>query len=217
MCWDYSQVVHHRNHSAGRLAKNQSTKKRIFHLQVGKAKVFQTALVLLKTVGGFFKMFYMKQYFLIMFADKSEIEREAILHCERANLPQWTSCSPGFTTKEELYKYAHIPEWKCSKCGGFVPLTYQNNKQLIEHKMCFNCNHFRKQFEAMKTNKNKYIVNGGFYTVYPDDPQAVFKGFGGRLFHIKEIATGKVIDSRNVWHQGQIPKAWEFENTAEFM
>jgi hypothetical protein len=159
----------------------------------------------------------MEKWYLITHANKQFEGREQIFFSNRENLPPYTSCSPGFNTEKELKDHCRLPNWKCSKCGGEVSLTYHTNSILEENKMCFSCNHFREQFEKMKTNKNKFIINGGFYTVYPENSNSYFKGFGGRLFIIKNLKTGEIIHTKNLWHQGEIPKIWAAENTAEFV
>lgn len=162
----------------------------------------------------------MKQYFLITHADKTLQVREEIFFEEREKLPQWTSCSGGFDTIEALKEHNEIPDYKCSKCGGEVTLHYNNKAELEAHKMCFSCNHFRGQYEAMKTNPNKHVIDGVIYTIYPDAPNSLFKGYGGREFKIKPIiGDGKIIITHNLWCQGEVPQAWKanLQNTAEFV
>lgn len=161
----------------------------------------------------------MKKYYLITHANKDLQGREEILFEEAENLPAWTSRSPGFDTEEELRKHTNLPDWKCSKCGGEVTLTYCNNQQLIDHKMCFSCNHFREQAEKLKTNPCKFVIENHVYTVYPDNPNLLFKGFGGREFKIKPFNSDNIIITHNLWSQGEIPVAWrgDLPNTAEFV
>lgn len=161
----------------------------------------------------------MKHYFLITHANKDLQGREEVLFEEADKLPAWTSRSPGFDTEEELRKYTNLPDWKCSKCGGEVTLTYSNNDKLIEHKMCFSCNHFREQAEKLKTDVNKFVINNHVYTVYPDAPNAPFKGFGGREFKIRPFGSNDILVTHNLWSQGEVPAVWrnELPDTAEFV
>lgn len=163
----------------------------------------------------------MKKWYLInVYAPESPHiqEREVIFHCERENLPTWTSCTPGFDTEAELREYCKLPDWKCCKCGGEVTLTYYGYERMIEHKMCFHCDHFREQKELMLTNPNKMVINGGIYTIVPES-KGGFKGYGGRLFRIRKFGQEQVLVTTNLWHQGDVPKVWreEMPDTAEFI
>ena len=158
-----------------------------------------------------------KMWFLITHSDKQKDGREELFFCKRTELPSWSSCTPGFGTLDELKEYSNLPNWKCSKCGGEVSLTYSCNDELEKHKMCFSCNHFRDQVEQLETNTNKFIINGEIYTAYPNNASAPFKGFGGRKFRIRIKATGEIRETNNLWSQGELPKIWARPDTAEFL
>ena len=147
----------------------------------------------------------MKWYLVCVRNVDNEFER--ILHCERKDLPEWSYLHEA-DSLEELHEL--IAGFKCSKCGGVVTLSYTNNDDLINHKMCFKCDHFRLVKLTANNDKNRMIINHSSYHVVPDN-NGFSKGFGGREFKIKRFDNPNVIVTHNLWHQGEIPKIWRDE------
>ena len=103
---------------------------------------------------------------------------------------------------------------KCKICGAEIPeneFTKQKTDELVEHQMCFTCNHWRINHEEDINNCDPHeyaIVDGGHYRLLPSDPNqdGWFKGFGGHRFHFK-FNDGTEVECDNVWFQGDITEA----------
>jgi hypothetical protein len=145
-----------------------------------------------------------------------------IVHDVRENVKplhsggKYVSVSCGFDTKEELEEHYKIPKWKCSKCGGVVELSYHHRKQLEDKKMCFSCDFWDSK---VKSKNGRVIINSECYYIKPDNPNAMFKGHGGRSFKIRILDTGEVIHTKNLWNAGGVPDVFknELPDNAEFM
>ncbi|MCL2255977.1 MAG: hypothetical protein FWC11_03865, partial [Firmicutes bacterium] len=61
-------------------------------------------------------------------------------------------------------------------------------------------------------------INSCHYFIQPDDPTAAFQGYGGQLHKIK-FFDGRIIETKNLWSQGQIPTEYRdvLPNNAEFI
>ena len=70
------------------------------------------------------------------------------------------------------------------------------------------------------TDENTVVVNGKRYTIGKEDPNLLFKGFGGARFDI-EFFDGRKIVSHNLWCQGDIPEEFrsypELQDNARFV
>ena len=79
------------------------------------------------------------------------------------------------------------------------------SEKLVKHQMCFNCNHWREQYELDHTIRGKHnyaIIDGTHYVLEPHTDSG-FRGFGGRKF-VFEFNDGTVKECDNVWCQGDI-------------
>ena len=63
------------------------------------------------------------------------------------------------------------------------------------------------------------VVDTEHYRVGPVVDYRDGAGFGGQLFRLRDIATGEITETRNLWHQGTIPPAWRdrLPSTHEFL
>ena len=100
----------------------------------------------------------------------------------------------------------------CCICGKQESPTHwvdECGNELMEHQMCFECNHWRKQHELDITERGEHgyaIVNGGHYVLEKSAPNNYFKGFGGHKFKF-EFLDGTTVECDNVWFQGEVTKA----------
>jgi len=64
-----------------------------------------------------------------------------------------------------------------------------------------------KFWQLIIDEKDKHIIiDGECYAVGPEDsPRGCFRGFDGRRFTIRMFATGEVVTTTNLWHQGRVP------------
>lgn len=92
---------------------------------------------------------------------------------------------------------------------------------LVEHKVCTQCNHWRlnKYWDDNDRGPHGWaVINGAHYTI---DPKTIVKGFYGAKHTIK-FQDGTIVHTDNVWHQGNILDAhpyWReiFPDNAEFI
>ena len=77
---------------------------------------------------------------------------------------------------------------------------------MIKDKICFKCSHWIGLIED-QTIENRTVVDGRHYIACPKGTvdQYGFRGFGGHNFKIAYF-DGRLIESDNVWHQGEIPE-----------
>ena len=64
------------------------------------------------------------------------------------------------------------------------------------------------------------IINGHHYIDGDKDDRRVpnsLNGFSGREFKIRNLETGEVFITHNLWHQGQIPQAFLTPDTHSFI
>lgn len=134
--------------------------------------------------------------------------------------PGWNSRLGGFDSIEQMIEKLQIPKEPCKFCGEkyFSTDFGEIGDELKEKNICFTCNHWdsNNNMEGLQ----RIIVKGSKYSVGPElPPHQRFAGHGGRLFKIKFLDTGEVIETRNLWCQGEISKAWleKMPDNAEFI
>lgn len=117
---------------------------------------------------------------------------------------QLRSLSPGYSTIKELKEKQGVLPIPCT-CGSLIDTTYHEptKSELIASNICFFCN-FWIGWVKKKNQSNIARINGSHYVVGSDNPKAYFKGFGGRKFII-EFDDGRIVETKNLWHQGYIP------------
>ena len=104
----------------------------------------------------------------------------------------------------------------CEICGKeFDGKTYYG-----EYSDCCSGKCFTKKFwNNIVAEKDEHIVVDG--TCYATAPAPIngFYGFDGRKFKIKMFDTGEVIETNNLWCQGEIPAEYreKLPNNAKFI
>lgn len=124
---------------------------------------------------------------------------------------EWSSCTSGYNTKEDLFKARKILPNRCVECGNLVETCYQEPEQMIERNMCFSCNLWTNRIQSANRS-NVMIVEGCMYTLGSGDTDAAgFKGFGGAEFEFRRLTTlsNATIKSKNVWFGGEIPNRFK--------
>jgi len=73
----------------------------------------------------------------------------------------------------------------------------------------------------LSDRKGAVVINHTHYRISPDRPESQrdLAGHGGSLFRIRMLASGEVIETRNLWYQGVIPPSWRdrLPDDAEFV
>lgn len=104
----------------------------------------------------------------------------------------------------------------CIVCGK----EFDHKMYYGEYSDCCSGECFTKKFwNNIIAEKNEHIiVNGTCYAIAPA-PINGFYGFGGRRFKIKMLDTDKIVETNNLWCQGEIPEEYRhlLPNTAEFV
>jgi len=96
---------------------------------------------------------------------------------------------------------------KCIICKKEIEESRYSNKDLCSSE-CHNIDFWNDY--VLRANEKKIArIDGSHYVISPDNPNAAFKGFGGREFTIK-FNDGRIVTTRNLWHQGTIPE--DFKN-----
>lgn len=102
----------------------------------------------------------------------------------------------------------------CSLCDGCAtPETYMepSRSEMLTHRLCFACNHWRGIVDAdAGAAKNRaVIIDGKHYYIGENKAQDHHRwaGFGGDVFNI-EFYDGRKVRCNNLWSQGGIPKHW---------
>ena len=106
-------------------------------------------------------------------------------------------------TKEETKMSEN---YVCEFCGKsyrkrLLPKAYLGNH-------CHDCSFWlRKQYLSEEDKKRQTIVDGChyMYMVTNEDEELVFRGYGGRAFHIL-FHDGREVKTSNLWSQGKIPQ-----------
>ena len=110
----------------------------------------------------------------------------------------------------------------CKVCGGEAyPENWPNGDSMIEHQLCFDCEFWRMQHQLDVEDRGEHnwaVIDGHHYAIEPDAPNSTHMGFGGQHFII-QWNDGTTKESKNLWHQGEIPKEWlsVFPNNAIFI
>jgi hypothetical protein len=61
------------------------------------------------------------------------------------------------------------------------------------------------------------IVNGNHYRIGDTPYPQKGYGFGGSEFVVRMLGNGKIIKTRDMWHQGTIPEWYGVKDNAEFV
>jgi hypothetical protein len=102
------------------------------------------------------------------------------------------------------------PSHRCKLCGKKEHCTWEpkTQKRLRANQTCFICDFWQKIILQVAVKPDESVrVKGHHYFILPDLPDNVDKwhaGHGGSLFRI-QFNDGRYVESRNVWHQGDVP------------
>lgn len=147
-----------------------------------------------------------KVYCLIGYHDKDKPSE--IFHGTQQELDSirgWSSKCYTRETLEELKEKNAISDEPCSCCGSPYSTSYvkEVKEKLLHLKLCHTCN-FWKELIEIKDQKNICRIDGRHMMIGPktNDPSN-WKGCGGAKFTIEK--DGKLIETDNLWHQGEIP------------
>lgn len=107
----------------------------------------------------------------------------------------------------------------CSVCGKIEDVSNWSNGEIMkQRRMCFTCNFWQDQLDLDNSGKRQFaIIDNHHYVIEPDTIRG-FKGFSGALHKI-QFNDGRIVTTKNLWHQGQIPEKWQakFQNNAKFI
>jgi len=130
---------------------------------------------------------------------------------EHENYPpfgDWSSCSPGYASREELIKGQGIPLEPCKECGEPFGTNYVESTKArqLEHNLCFGCLLWTERMNDPINNPDRYLIaEHKFYSIADENMKGP-RGFGGSRWTFKRISDDKIITSTNVWYGGDIPE-----------
>lgn len=104
---------------------------------------------------------------------------------------------------------------KCCFCGKTENLTtWSPREELLKTRHCCDCHFWLDRFDR----KRAIICKGVAYSLGPEDPDIIMRGYGGRGF-VAKMLDGKFIHSSNLWHVGEIPQIYreELPDNAEYL
>ena len=104
----------------------------------------------------------------------------------------------------------------CEICGTkFEKQLWGGEFSQCCSKHCFTT----KFWDGICKEKEEHVVINGVCYAVEDDPVNGFLGYSGRKFKIKMFDTGEVIETNNLWCQGDVPEEYKsrLPNTAEFV
>jgi len=118
--------------------------------------------------------------------------------------------------------------------GKFAPVTKRGGKWEFRGGRVFNSHEtataaipdeiaFQKKFwgEQLDNRTNAAVINGEHYRIGTErvGRPADVRGFGGRTYHLRNLATGEVTTTSDLWWQGLIPNFAlpQFPDSHEFV
>lgn len=111
-------------------------------------------------------------------------------------------------------------DYTCRECQTiWNPAHYSNNQIAMGHRargLCSTCAFWDDAYRDYLDGK-RVVVNANSYTIAREDATGL-RGHSGARFRI-QYPDGRMIESTNVWHQGQIPIHWRdrMPDTAVFL
>lgn len=110
----------------------------------------------------------------------------------------------------------------CRFCEAPISFGFFNDEELKRLELCFSCCFWWEKVEWRAdndTHKGHRVarIKNNHYVIYPDTPAGP-QGFGGHE-HVIRFHDGTEITTRNLWHQGEIPKRFRehLPNNADFV
>jgi len=113
-------------------------------------------------------------------------------------------------------KLVNYVEGKCIKCGAEKANYFVVNENGYTGNMCFDCHfwmekiHYVNNDDKMDNGEQVIRCNGVHYSIKLEDANG-FRGFNGAKFRFKLLKDNSIIESSNVWHQGDIPEEFKKE------
>lgn len=100
----------------------------------------------------------------------------------------------------------------CTICGDNATLSYMGEvgDRMREKTLCFTCAFWEEKVEWVAQHPDASVrVDGRHFIVAPDKhpSQRYLAGFGGTLW-IVAFNDGRRVETRNLWHGGEIPERW---------
>ena len=107
-----------------------------------------------------------------------------------------------YDSLKELYEGEEL--FTCKTCGQIASKHYYN----LREDNCIICSIW---LDKLYTNNNDTLITEDYqrYQIKPDNPDAVFIGFGGREFTITKTDGSQII-THNLWYQGHIPERFKY-------
>lgn len=113
---------------------------------------------------------------------------------------------------------------RCRKCGEIDhagPVERNERGALMRRlRFCSNCCFWRNRALVGFRQPDTHItVAGVCYFIDRENGGESFRGFGGARHRIRFLKTGRVVESTNLWFNGQVPERWRnfLPDTAEFL
>lgn len=104
----------------------------------------------------------------------------------------------------------------CEICGKeFDRLIYGGDFERCCSSECFT----KKFWNDIEKEKEEHIFINGICYAIVDEPILGLLGYGGRKFKIRMFEDGRVVETNNLWCQGDVPEEYRprLPDTAEFV
>lgn len=104
----------------------------------------------------------------------------------------------------------------CEICGKeFDRPIYGGDSERCCSSECFT----KKFWNDIEKEKEEHIFINGICYAIAEKPIFGLLGYGGRKFKIRMFEDGRIVETNNLWCQGDIPEEYRFRlpNTAEFV
>lgn len=75
---------------------------------------------------------------------------------------------------------------------------------------------FHEDFWNNTLDEDAVIVNGKCYHIGDEDSRSSFRGFDGMKYTIK-FNDGRVVETTNLWYQGEVPEERNIKDNAVFI
>jgi hypothetical protein len=98
----------------------------------------------------------------------------------------------------------------CTNCGKLQESGYRGSigELMTSKDLCFNCAFWTERVALDQGNPDAVVADGKHYIIGPERPSYQGgRGFGGAHFRI-HFFDGRVVDSTNLWMQGEIPASF---------
>ena len=99
---------------------------------------------------------------------------------------------------------------KCIICATEFTYDHTDRNDLLypDNNSCRTCQHWYDLWQ-LKDNEQVVRVDNHHYMISDEKvSNKRFKGFGGQVFKI-QFDDGRVVETDNLWSQGEIPKHWQ--------